>query len=64
VKLLVDKEFSATLTVMGDYATLPWRLLGIDILVEDLDSRDGKPLVHEMQVTVCQFIFYNLECGT
>lgn len=51
VKLLVDKEFSATLTVMGDYATLPWRLLGIDILVEDLDSRDGKPLVHEMQIS-------------
>ncbi|XP_067950998.1 mediator of RNA polymerase II transcription subunit 14-like [Watersipora subatra] len=50
VKLLVDKEFSATLTVMGDYLTLPWRLLGIEILVEDLDSRDGKPLVHDLQI--------------
>lgn len=52
VKLLVDKEFSATLTVMGDSPSLPWRLLGIDILVEDSDSRDGKALVHTLQVGI------------
>ena len=49
--MVVDKEFSATLTVMGDAASLPWRLLGVEILVEDSDTRDGKPLVHSMQVS-------------
>lgn len=27
-----------TLTLMGDSPTIPWRLLGIDLLVEDKES--------------------------
>lgn len=31
----VDHEFEVSLTVMGDGMNVPWRLLDIDILVED-----------------------------
>jgi len=50
VRLEVENEFTVTLTVMGDSVQLPWRLLNIEILVEDSDTRDGKALVHTMQV--------------
>lgn len=35
---------------MGDGPTVPWRLLDIDILVEDKETGDGKALVHTLQV--------------
>lgn len=50
VKFHVDHEFEVTLTVMGDGPTVPWRLLEIDILVEDKETGDGKALVHTLQV--------------
>ncbi|XP_068142124.1 mediator of RNA polymerase II transcription subunit 14 isoform X2 [Drosophila tropicalis] len=46
----VKHEFSVALTVMGDSPNVPWRLLDIDILVEDKETGDGKALVHPLQV--------------
>ncbi|XP_063699988.1 mediator of RNA polymerase II transcription subunit 14 [Culicoides brevitarsis] len=50
VTFTVDHEFRVSLTVMGDGPNIPWRLLDIDILVEDRQTGDGKPLVHVLQV--------------
>ncbi|XP_074645605.1 mediator of RNA polymerase II transcription subunit 14-like isoform X2 [Tubulanus polymorphus] len=50
VKFHVDHEFEVTLTIMGDGVIIPWRLLDIDILVEDHETGDGKALVHSMQI--------------
>lgn len=46
----VEHEFEVSLTVMGDGPNIPWRLLDIDILVEDKETGDGKALVHSLQV--------------
>ena len=46
----VDGEFSAKLTVMGDEASLPWRLLELDVLVRDDELGEGKDLVHPSQL--------------
>nr|XP_023028052.1 mediator of RNA polymerase II transcription subunit 14-like [Leptinotarsa decemlineata] len=53
VTFRVEHEFEVALTVMGDGPNIPWRLLEIDILVEDKETGDGKALVHSLQV---QFI--------
>ncbi|CAH0553803.1 unnamed protein product [Brassicogethes aeneus] len=50
VTFKVEHEFEVSLTVMGDGPNIPWRLLEIDILVEDKETGDGKPLVHSLQV--------------
>ncbi|CAH1244794.1 Hypp7387 [Branchiostoma lanceolatum] len=50
VKFQVSHEFEATLTLMGDEPAIPWRLLGIKILVEDKDTGNGTALVHSLQV--------------
>ncbi|XP_041355183.1 mediator of RNA polymerase II transcription subunit 14-like isoform X2 [Gigantopelta aegis] len=50
VKFPVEHEFEVTLTLMGDSPSIPWRLLDIDILVEDHETGDGKSLVHSLQV--------------
>lgn len=50
VTFRVDNEFEVSLTVMGDGPNVPWRLLDIDILVEDKETGDGKTLVHTLQV--------------
>ncbi|XP_055733925.1 mediator of RNA polymerase II transcription subunit 14-like [Salvelinus fontinalis] len=50
VKFRVEGEFEATLTVMGDDPDIPWRLLKLEILVEDKETGDCKALVHSMQV--------------
>ncbi|XP_037511801.1 mediator of RNA polymerase II transcription subunit 14 [Rhipicephalus sanguineus] len=49
----VEHEFEVSLTLMGDGAHIPWRLLDIDILVEDKETGDCRSLVHPLQV---QFI--------
>ncbi|XP_017469746.1 PREDICTED: mediator of RNA polymerase II transcription subunit 14 [Rhagoletis zephyria] len=46
----IKHEFNVSLTVMGDGSNVPWRLLDIDILVEDKETGDGKALVHQLQV--------------
>lgn len=38
MKFRVEGEFEATLTVMGDDPDIPWRLLKLDILVEDKET--------------------------
>jgi mediator of RNA polymerase II transcription subunit 14 len=43
--------FKVTLTLMGDGLNIPWRLLDIDILVEDPETGDGQSLVHSLQVS-------------
>ncbi|KAI0224050.1 Mediator of RNA polymerase II transcription subunit 14 [Lamellibrachia satsuma] len=50
VSFQVEHEFEVTLTLMGDGANIPWRLLLIEILVEDPETGDGKSLVHSLQV--------------
>ncbi|KAM7302775.1 mediator of RNA polymerase II transcription subunit 14 isoform X1 [Ixodes scapularis] len=49
----VEHEFEVSLTLMGDGPHIPWRLLDIDILVEDKDTGDCRALVHSLQI---QFI--------
>ncbi|EDO35223.1 predicted protein [Nematostella vectensis] len=53
----VDNEFEVSLTLMGDDPALPWRLLSINILVEDIETGDGKPLVHQMQYIFRRYFF-------
>jgi mediator of RNA polymerase II transcription subunit 14 len=50
VTFQVKNEFEVSLTVMGDGPNIPWRLLDIDILVEDKETGDGKALVHTLQI--------------
>ncbi|XP_041115002.1 mediator of RNA polymerase II transcription subunit 14-like isoform X1 [Polyodon spathula] len=50
VKFRVEGEFEATLTVMGDDPDIPWRLLKLEVLVEDNETGDGRALVHSMQI--------------
>ncbi|KAJ8894673.1 hypothetical protein PR048_007338 [Dryococelus australis] len=65
VTFTVQHEFEVSLTVMGDGPNIPWRLLDIDILVQDKEtggfitaysrtsvyqSCNGKALVHSLQV--------------
>ena len=50
VTFTIDHEFEVSLTVMGDGPNVPWRLLDIDVLVEDKETGDGKALVHTLQV--------------
>lgn len=45
VTFRVENEFRVSLTLMGDGPQVLWRLLNIDILVEDKDTGDCKALV-------------------
>lgn len=45
MKFRVEGEFEATLTVMGDDPDIPWRLLKLEILVEDKET-GGKACFH------------------
>lgn len=49
VTFTVPHEFNVSLTMMGD-GDVPWRLLEIDILVEDKETGEGRSLVHPLQV--------------
>lgn len=42
MKFRVEGEFEATLTVMGDDPDIPWRLLKLEILVEDKETGGKK----------------------
>lgn len=39
---------------MGDSATIPWRVLSVEILVMDKETGDGKDLVHPLQINYLQ----------
>ncbi|XP_022785059.1 mediator of RNA polymerase II transcription subunit 14-like isoform X3 [Stylophora pistillata] len=49
VKFRVEHEFEVMLTLMGDDSSIPWRVLSIDFLVQDMETGDGKSLVHALQ---------------
>ena len=44
VTFFVKNEFAASLTLMGDGLQMPWRLLKIEILVEDKETGEGNHL--------------------
>lgn len=60
VRFRVEGEFEATLTVMGDDPDIPWRLLKLEILVEDKET-GGKACTHSalLHTTVPLTIYLN-----
>lgn len=50
----VNFEFELCLTVMGDSANIPWKVLNVSILVMDRETGDGRDLVHPFQVRYIQ----------
>lgn len=46
----MDFEFEVSLTLMSDAPGEAWRLLEVDIAVEDKETGEGKALVHPLQV--------------
>ena len=54
VTFTVALEFSVRLTVLGDSPSQPWSLLGLDMLVEDRETGQGKALMHSLQVGYVQ----------
>lgn len=51
VRFTADYEFEVTLTLMSDSPNEVWRLLEVDIAVEDKETGEGKALVHPTQVS-------------
>ena len=49
VKFYVEHEFAVALTLMGDGPAIPWRLLDIEILVEDPET-GGKFLAYKQLI--------------
>ena len=52
----MDGEFEATLTVMGDDPDIPWRLLKLEILVEDKET--GGVYMYPLWVSWCELAAY------
>lgn len=52
----VENEFDLKLTLRGDSPNLPWCVLGLDLLVEDADTGEGKDLVHPAQINMMEQI--------
>lgn len=52
----VENEFDLKLTLPGDLPNLPWRVLSLDLLVEDADTGEGKDLVHPVHVRMMEQI--------
>lgn len=50
VMLHVPNEFKVYITLMGDGPEIPWRVLKLQFLVEDLDVGNGRSLVHDLQI--------------
>lgn len=46
----MENEFQVSLTVLGDGASIPWRIIEIELLVEDKDIGDGMALAHPLQI--------------
>lgn len=52
----VENEFDLKLTLPGDVPNLPWRVLNLDLLVEDADTGEGRDLVHPGHVRMMEQI--------
>jgi mediator of RNA polymerase II transcription subunit 14 len=52
----VDHEFELSLTLLGDIPSIPWKVLNIEILVEDKETGGGKDLVHHLQIMFLQHL--------
>ena len=63
VTFLVEHEFEASLTLMGDGPGVPWRLLKVNILVEDRETGEGKALMHSLQVRYVEHLV-QVSCST
>ncbi|KAF7491073.1 Mediator of RNA polymerase II transcription subunit 14 [Sarcoptes scabiei] len=50
ITFTVMNEFTLTLTLLSDNADLPWKVLNIEILVEDKEINDIKDLVYPFQL--------------
>lgn len=46
----MENEFQVSVTVLGDGANIPWRIIEIELLVEDKDIGDGMSLAHHLQI--------------
>ena len=55
VKFYVEHEFEVALTLMGDGPAIPWRLLDIEILVEDPDT-GGKCLCKKRSISILSHV--------
>lgn len=53
VQFRVEQEFEVGLTLMGDAADIPWRMLEIEILVEDNET--GSEYALDILVVKCKF---------
>jgi len=54
VTFTVKNEFECRLTLLGDSPTECWRLLSLEMLVEDRETGQGKSLIHTLQVHYVQ----------
>ena len=63
VTFTVPLEFSCRLTVLGDGASLPWTLLGVEMLVEDRETGQGKALLHSLQANYVKELVQNRLLG-
>ena len=63
VTFIVKNEFAASLTLMGDGPQIPWRLLKIEILVEDKETGEGKSLVHPLQISYLESLIQQRLAG-
>ena len=52
VSFEVKNEFKVDLTVRGDGLDIPWTLLKLSILVEDVTTHDERNLVHHDHLQV------------
>lgn len=52
----VENEFDLKLTLPGDAPNMPWRVLGLELLLEDADTGEGKDLVNPGHVRMMEQI--------
>nr|XP_027196694.1 mediator of RNA polymerase II transcription subunit 14-like [Dermatophagoides pteronyssinus] len=56
VTFTVSNEFSLTLTLLSDNNNMPWKVLNIEILIEDKEINDIKDLVQQEQLNFIRII--------
>lgn len=63
VTFTVPLEFSVRLTVLGDSDLQPWTVLGVEMLVEDRETGQGKALLHSLQANYVKELVQNRLLG-